>query len=189
MVDNVLPGEIGWKYHCSIFLQIPPEFSFLNFNRGGKMSSSPAQLSKQSATNKRTFCHVQNQIEKDEMRFEIKRLKTLNNMQLSRIDELHESMFKMEEKFKAMAEELQNVRNFSIDLLVDYQQAVNHAKKEKAKKDREALEEYERELDWIYKEAIEWKEEQFCESEDLWKIIIECDPFDLDYPTPSSVDF
>jgi hypothetical protein len=152
------------------------------------MSSSPPTLSKQSAINKRTISAVQNQIEKDEMRYEIKRLRTLNNMQISRIDELHESMFKMEEKFKAMAEELQNVRNFSIDLLVDYQQAINHAKKEKAKKDKEAIEEYERELDWIYKEAIEWKEEQFCESDDLWKIIIECDPFDLDYPTPRNVD-
>lgn len=189
MVDNVLPGEIGLENHCSIFLKIPPQLSLFNFPRGGKMVSSPPAISKQSALNKRSISHIQNQIEKDEMAYEIKRLKTLNNMQLSRIDELHESMWKMEEKFKAISEELHNVRNFSIDLLVDYQQAINHAQKEKAKKDREAIEEYERELDWIYKEAIEWKEEQFCESEDLWKIIMECDPFDLDYPTPSSVDF
>ncbi len=148
--------------------------------------SSPPVISEQSATNKRSLYEMANQQEKDEMRYEIKKLRTLNNLQVSRIDELHDSMWKMEEKFKAMAEELKNVRNFSIDLLVDYQQAVKHAQAEKLKRERLAAEEYERELDYIYKEAIEWKNEEFCESDELWKIILEHDPFDPDYNSPGT---
>lgn len=149
--------------------------------------SSPPKISKQSAVNKRTIYEINNQLEKEELRFEIKRLRTLNNMQISRIDELHDQMFKMEEKFKAMAEELRSVRSFSIDLLVDYQQAIKHAQAEKLRRDRLAAEEFEAELDYIYAEAIEWKNEEFCESEELWKIINESDPFDPDHPSPVSV--
>jgi predicted RNase H-like nuclease (RuvC/YqgF family) len=149
------------------------------------MSSQPT-LSNESALNKRTIEHINNQLKMDELRYEVKRLRTVNNFQVNRIDELHDQVFKMEEKFRAMAEELRSVRSFSIDLLVDHQNAVNEAIKAKFDRDRETAEQFNRELDYIFQEAIEWKNEEFCESDDLWKVIMESSPFeDLD---PSNVD-
>jgi sugar-specific transcriptional regulator TrmB len=113
--------------------------------------------------------------EKNEMRYEIRRLQKLNDMAYDRIDELHDTIHKMEVKFQAMASELKAVRNFSIDMVNDYALNFKHTIKRKYEMDIESAQQAKEELEATYEEGIEWMEEclQNEDSDALWKIILE----------------
>lgn len=111
----------------------------------------------------------------DELRYEVQRLQSLNSIAYNRIDELHDQMHKMEKKFEAMAKELRNIRNFSIDLMEDYAKHFKWVIQRKYELDIQAAQDARDELDQGYQEGIEWMEEclQSEDSDSLWKIILE----------------
>lgn len=111
--------------------------------------------------------------EYEDLKLENKRIKTLYNMAVSRIDELHEVVHKMELRMEAMAKELKNVRNFSIDLLEDYGRTVGEIFDAKLRRDQENAARCAHELEEAFQEMVEWKDGEFEDSDYLWKLIIE----------------
>lgn len=106
---------------------------------------------------------------------ELNKQRTLNNLAYERIDELHETIYKMELKLQAIGEELQRVRNFSIDIVNDFGQHFKRVINRKWELDIQAAQDAHDELQAGYEEGIEWMEEclQNEDSEALWKIILE----------------
>jgi ferritin-like protein len=111
----------------------------------------------------------------DELRYELNKQRTLNNLAYERIDELHETIYNMEQRINAMAKELKNVRNFSIDIVNDFGQHFQHVINRKWELDVQAAQDAHDELAAGYQEGIEWMEESLMneDSEALWKIILE----------------
>lgn len=109
----------------------------------------------------------------EDLKYENKRIKTLYNMAVSRIDELHDAVHKMEIRMEAMAKELRNVRNFSIDLLEDYGRTVGEIFDAKLRRDQENASKCAYELEQAFEEMVEWKDAEFEDSDYLWKLIIE----------------
>lgn len=111
----------------------------------------------------------------EELRFELAKQRTLNTLAYERIDELHDTIYSMEKRLDAMAKELKNVRNFSIDIVNDFGAHFKHVINRKWELDIQAAQDAHDELEAGYNEGIEWMEEclQNEESEALWKIILE----------------
>lgn len=118
----------------------------------------------------------------DEQKWEINKLRQLNNIAYGRIDELHDTIFKMEQKIKALTEELRNVRNFSIDYLNDFQQAINQEYEAKLRAEQEAAQRYAHEMDSHLQSMIEWQEHLFSDvdSEENWRLLLECNDDTMD---------
>jgi ferritin-like protein len=111
----------------------------------------------------------------DELRYELKKQQTLNKIAYDRIDELHDTLYKMEQRINAMAQELRAVRNFSIDIVNDFGKHFKHVINRKFELDIQAAQDCHDELQAGYEEGIEWMEEclQNEDSDALWKIILE----------------
>lgn len=118
----------------------------------------------------------------DEQKWEINKLRQLNNIAYGRIDELHDILFKMEQKIKALTEELKNVRNFSIDYLNDFQNAIHQEYEAKLRREQEAAQQYMHEMDSHLQSMIEWQEHLFSDvdSEENWRLLLECNDDTID---------
>jgi len=110
-----------------------------------------------------------------ELKYENQRIKNLYQMALGRIDELHDNLYKLEARVNAIASELQNVRNFSIDLLEDYGRTVGEIFDAKLKKDQENAAKCAYEMEQAFEEMIQYKEHCMdnTDEDELWKLIIE----------------
>ena len=119
-----------------------------------------------------------------ELKYQNQRLNNLYQMALCRIDELHDSIHKLERKVNAIGSELKNVRNFSIDLLEDYGKTVGEIFDAKLRNDEKNAHQCAEELEQAFQEMIDYKEHMMenVEEDELWKLIIENDGDNYDEP-------
>lgn len=109
------------------------------------------------------------------LKYENQRLKNLYHMAIQRIDELHDNIHKLEGRVNAIASELKNVRNFSIDLLEDYGRTVGEIFDEKLRADQEAAAKCAYDMEQAFQEMIDYKDHcmENVDEDELWKLIIE----------------
>jgi len=115
----------------------------------------------------------------DELKFNVQRLQQLNHIAYGRIDELHETIFKMEERMRALTAELRNVRNFSVDMLNDYQRCIQKEYEKKLEAEQRAAQEYAYEMEQHFQEMVEWQEHIFDDSDEHWSLLLN-DSTDVD---------
>lgn len=100
--------------------------------------------------------------------------RTMKLFAYERVDELHDTVHKMESRLNAMVTELRNVREFMKDYVVYYEKQMREILDQKWERERRAAEEANYDMENHYREMVEYFEEQFDEDSDaLWKIILE----------------